>query len=67
MNKNLKVSAVFVVMGISVLLSGCAAIAFVPGTVHPHYIRKHGIAKLPGASKVVVDVIVKNEKDIITR
>jgi uncharacterized lipoprotein YajG len=62
MNRNLKTAATIAALGAAALLSGCATVAFVPGTVHPHYIPEHSVANVPGADKVIVDVIVKNEK-----
>ena len=62
MNRNLKTAATIAAMGAAALLSGCATVAFVPGTVHPHYMREPSVTDVPGANKVVVDVIVKNEK-----
>ena len=59
MNRNLKTAATLAAMGAAALLSGCA---FVPMTVHSHYTPPANVAKVPGADKVVVDVVVKNEK-----
>lgn len=59
MNRNIKTTATLAAMGAVALLSGCA---FVPMTVHSHYTPPANVAKVPGADKVVVDVIVKNEK-----
>ena len=62
MNRNLKTAAAIAALGAAALLSGCATVAFVPGTVHPHYMREPSVTEVTGADKVVVDVIVKNEK-----
>ena len=59
MNRNLKTAATIAALGAAALLSGCA---FVPMTVHSHYTPPANVAKVPGADKVVVDVVVKNEK-----
>ena len=59
MNRKIKTAATLAAMGAAALLSGCA---FVPMTVHSHYTPPANVAKVPGADKVVVDVIVKNEK-----
>jgi uncharacterized lipoprotein YajG len=59
MNRNLKTAATLAAMGAAALLSGCA---FVPMTVHSHYMPPANVAKVPGADKVLVDVVVKNEK-----
>lgn len=40
-------------------LTGCAAI---PMTLNSHYTSPVNVTKVPGADKIVVDVIVKNEK-----
>ena len=59
MNRKLKTAATITALGAAALLSGCA---FVPMTVHSHYTPPANVAKVPGADKVVVDVVVKNEK-----
>jgi uncharacterized lipoprotein YajG len=59
MNRNLKTAATLAALGAAALLSGCA---FVPMTVHSHYTPPANVTKAPGAEKVTVDVIVKNEK-----
>lgn len=59
MNRKIKTAATLAAMGAAALLSGCA---FVPMTVHSHYTPPANVAKVPGADKVVVDVVVKNEK-----
>lgn len=59
MNRNLKTAATIAAMGAAALLSGCA---FVPMTVDTHYKPPANVTKVPGAEKVVVDVVVKNEK-----
>ncbi|EGQ63186.1 hypothetical protein GGI1_17683 [Acidithiobacillus sp. GGI-221] len=59
MNHKIKTAATLAAMGAAALLSGCA---FVPMTVHSHYTPPAYVAKVPGADKVVVDVVVKNEK-----
>lgn len=59
MNRNLKTVAKLIAFAGAFALTGCA---FVPMTVHSHYAPPANVAKVPGADKVVVDVVVKNEK-----
>ena len=59
MNRKIKTAATLAAMGAAALLSGCA---FVPMTVDTHYKAPATTTKVPGAEKVVVDVVVKNEK-----
>lgn len=59
MNGSLKTAAKIAAMSAAALLSGCA---LVPMTVHSHYTPPANVSKVPGAEKVVVDVVVKNEK-----
>jgi uncharacterized lipoprotein YajG len=59
MNENIKTVAKLAAFAGAFALTGCA---FVPDTVHPTYTPPANVTKVPGADKVVVDVIVKNEK-----
>jgi len=59
MNTNIKTAAKLAAFAGAFALTGCA---FVPDTVHPTYTLPANVTKVPGADKVVVDVIVKNEK-----
>ena len=59
MNRSLRTAAKLAAFAVAFALTGCA---FVPMTVHSHYTPPANVAKVPGADKVVVDVIVKNEK-----
>ncbi|WP_031573495.1 YajG family lipoprotein [Acidithiobacillus thiooxidans] len=59
MNTNIKTAAKLAAFAGAFALTGCA---FVPDTVHPTYTPPANVSKVPGADKVVVDVIVKNEK-----
>lgn len=59
MNRNIKTAAKLAALAGAFALTGCA---FVPDTVHPQYIPQANVQKIPGADKVAVDVVVKNEK-----
>lgn len=59
MNKNLNTVAKLAAIAGAFALAGCA---FVPDTVHPQYVPQANVQKIPGADKVAVQVIVKNEK-----
>lgn len=59
MNTNIKTAAKLAAFAGAFALTGCA---FVPVTVHPTYTPPANVTKIPGADKVVVDVVVKNEK-----
>ena len=58
MNKKLNTAVKLAALGAVAMLAGCA---FVPDTVHPQYIPQANVQKIPGADKVAVDVVVKNE------
>lgn len=59
MNTNIKTVAKLAAFAGAFALTGCA---FVPDTVHSTYTPPANVTKVPGADKVVVDLIVKNEK-----
>ncbi|MGK9451708.1 YajG family lipoprotein [Acidithiobacillus caldus] len=58
MIRSLKTAAKITAFAGAFALTGCA---FVPVTVHAHYQPPANLAKMPGADKVTVYVIVKNE------
>ncbi|MBN6742192.1 hypothetical protein JKG47_16995 [Acidithiobacillus sp. MC6.1] len=59
MNKKLNTAAKLVALAGAFALTGCA---FLPATVNPTYVPQANVQKIPGADKVTVDVIIKNEK-----
>lgn len=59
MNKNLNTAAKLTAIAGAFALAGCA---FVPASVHPTYESPVSVHKIPGANKVTVQIVVKNDK-----